>query len=119
MTCAGQRRRGHLAAGHAVDGIVDKDHGDILAARRGMDGLCRADGGKVAVALIGKDDILRMHARLTPVATAGARPWAASYAVAGEIVIGHNTSSRPEATPMVRPSMPERRPNALRPPGGG
>ena len=56
---ARQRRRGHLAAGHAVNGIVDENHGDIFPACRGMDRLRRADGGQVAVALVGKDDILR------------------------------------------------------------
>ena len=42
----GQRGRRHLAAGHAIDAVVDKDYGDILTAGGCMDGLSGADGGQ-------------------------------------------------------------------------
>jgi hypothetical protein len=45
-----------LPAGHAVDGVVDKEDGDVLAAVGGMDDLAHADAGEVAVALVGDDD---------------------------------------------------------------
>ena len=47
---------GHLAAGHAVDGVVDEDAGDELAAVGRVDGLGQTDGAHVAVALIGEDN---------------------------------------------------------------
>ena len=55
---AHERRRRHLAAGHAVDGVVDEDDGDRDAELRGPDDLGEADGGEVAVALVGDDDRL-------------------------------------------------------------
>ena len=58
----GQRGRRHLSAGHAVVGIVDEDHRDVLTARRGMYDLAHADGSQVAVALIGEDDAVRQDA---------------------------------------------------------
>ena len=45
----------HLAAGHAVNGVVDEDDGDVFTAVEGVDGLGRADAGEVAVALVGED----------------------------------------------------------------
>ena len=56
---AEQRRRGHLAAGHAVDAVVDEDDADPLAASRGVDDLGRPDRGEVAVALVGEDERVR------------------------------------------------------------
>ena len=51
------RRSGrHLAAGHAVDRVVDEHHGDRDAGLRGVDDLGEADGRQVAVALVGHDD---------------------------------------------------------------
>ena len=47
----------HLAAGHAVDGVIDEDNGDVLAARSRMNGFRHSDAGEVAVALISKNDI--------------------------------------------------------------
>ena len=58
---AQQGSRSHLAARHAVDGVVDVDRHDILAARRRMDRLRRTDGRQVAVALIGEDQIAGMQ----------------------------------------------------------
>lgn len=55
--------RGHLAAGHAVDGVVDEDDDDVLATVGGMDGLGGTDGGEVTVALIGEDDVAGIEAR--------------------------------------------------------
>ena len=45
---------GHLAAGHAVDAVVDEDDSDVLSTVGGGDGLSQADGGEVAVPLIGE-----------------------------------------------------------------
>ena len=59
---AEERRRGHLAAGHAVDAVVDEDRGDALPTGRGMDDLRRPDGGQVAVALVSEDEGLRPDA---------------------------------------------------------
>ena len=56
---AGQGGGGHLAAGHAVNGVVDKDDGDVLAAGGGVDRFGSADGGQVAVALVGEDHVVR------------------------------------------------------------
>ena len=47
----------HLAAGHAVNGVVDKDHGDVLAAGSCMDGFCCTDCRQIAVALIGEHHV--------------------------------------------------------------
>ena len=49
-----ERRRGHLTAGHAVDGIVYEDDGELFTPVSGVDYLVRADGGEVAVALVGE-----------------------------------------------------------------
>ena len=45
-----------LAAGHAVDGVVDEDDGDVFAAIGGMQNLGRADGRQIAIALVADDD---------------------------------------------------------------
>ena len=82
-----QARRGHLAAGHAVDGVVDENHGDVFASGGGADGLAQADGGKVAVALIGEDDVVGQR----PLHACGDRGGAAVGGldhVAGEVVRG-------------------------------
>ena len=39
----------HLSAGHAVNGVVDENDGDILIPGGGVDGLRHADGGQIAV----------------------------------------------------------------------
>ena len=54
---------GHLSAGHAVDGVVDKHYHYVLTAVGGMDGLGGADSGQVAVTLIGEHHVLRIEAR--------------------------------------------------------
>ena len=53
---------GHLAAGHAVDAVVDEDDGDVLPAVGGGNRLGQADGGEVAVALVGEDQAVRIGA---------------------------------------------------------
>ena len=53
---ADQGRGRHLAAGHAVDGVVDEEDGDLFAAVGGVDDFGGADGGEIAVSLIGDDD---------------------------------------------------------------
>ena len=57
-----QRRGRHLPAGHAVNGVVDEEHADVLAAIGGMDDLRRADGREVAIALVRHDNGLGMRA---------------------------------------------------------
>ena len=37
-----------------INGIIDKDDGDVFAAVEGMNSFCRADAGQVAIALIGE-----------------------------------------------------------------
>ena len=55
-----ERRGGsHLAAGHAVDTVVNEDHRDGFAAVGGVDDLGGADGRQVAIALVGDHDALR------------------------------------------------------------
>ena len=46
---------GHLTTGHAVDGVVDEDHGDVLATAGRMHDLSHADGCQVAITLVGED----------------------------------------------------------------
>ena len=57
---AGQRGRGHLAAGHAVDRVVHEEHGHVLAAVRRLQDVVESDGRQVAVALIGDDHVVRV-----------------------------------------------------------
>ena len=45
---------GHLAAGHAVNGVVNENNGYILPAGGSVHCLGGADSGEVAVSLIGK-----------------------------------------------------------------
>src|SRR3974390_33273 len=58
----GQRRGGRLAARHAVDGVVDEEHADVLAAVGGVNDLRRADGREVSVTLVGHHDAVRVRA---------------------------------------------------------
>ena len=51
----------HLTAGHAVIGIVQKEHGDVLAARSSVHDLCHANGGQVAIALVGHHNAVGQH----------------------------------------------------------
>ena len=51
-----QRGGGHLAAGHAVEGVVDEDAAELFAARSGLEGVVEADRAEVAVALVGDRD---------------------------------------------------------------
>ena len=53
-----QRGGSHLAAGHAIDGVVDEDDGDVLTAVQRVDGLGGADTSQVAVALVGEDKMV-------------------------------------------------------------
>ena len=50
---------GHLAPGHAVNGIVDEDDGDPLSPVGTVQAFGNADRGQVAVALIGEYEIIR------------------------------------------------------------
>ena len=81
--------RSHLATGHAVDAVVDEDHGDVLTTVAGVDGLAGADGSEVTVALIGEHDLVGPHA----LDTRGARRSAAVGSldeVDVEVIVSHN-----------------------------
>ncbi len=45
---------GHLSARHAIDGVVDKDGGELLAAHGRVHDFGGADGSQVAIPLIGE-----------------------------------------------------------------
>ena len=94
---ARQGGRRHLAAGHAVNRVVHKDDGDILAPGRRVGDFRRADGGQVAVSLIGEDNIVRIHA----LAAGGhcRRPAVSGlHHVRVEVVVGkHGASDRRDA----------------------
>ena len=77
---AHQRGGGQLSAGHAIDTVVHKDHGDILTPVGGGHGLRQADGGQVAVTLIGEHQRLR-------VAALGAGGHGAGASVGGQQII--------------------------------
>lgn len=53
--------RGHLASGHAIDSVVDKNGGDLFSTVGGMDDLSRSDGSEITITLVGKDGFVRMH----------------------------------------------------------
>ncbi len=59
--CLLRLKRGgrHLPAGHAVDGVVHEDDGDLLPAVGGVDCLRGADGQQIPIPLVGDDDGLR------------------------------------------------------------
>ncbi len=59
---ADERGRRHLAAGHAINRVVDEEDADVLAAIGGMHDLRSADGREIAIALVGHDDGLGMRA---------------------------------------------------------
>src|SRR5699024_452918 len=59
---ADERGRGHLTAGHTVNGIVDEDYDDVLAAVAGVYRFRSTDGGQVAVALIGEHHLVGIRA---------------------------------------------------------
>jgi hypothetical protein len=69
-----ERRRRHLAAGHAVHTVVHKDHADVLAPVGGVEPFGGADSGEVAVTLVREHQVLRPdpldargHGRAPPV----------------------------------------------------
>ena len=51
-----------MAARHAVNGVVDKNDGNVFAADGGMYNFGHTDRGQVSVALIGKHNRLRFRA---------------------------------------------------------
>jgi len=50
--------RSHLPTGHAIDGVVYEDDGDIFTPVGGVKTFGNADGGKVSVTLIRKNDTI-------------------------------------------------------------
>ena len=76
---------GHLASGHAVDAVVDKDHGDVLPPVGGGEGLAQADGGEIAVPLVGEDQAVRAGA-LHPGGHGGGPPVGGGDGVVGDVI---------------------------------
>ena len=56
---ADKRGRRHLAAGHAVDGVIDEEYGNLFAAIGGVHDFSGADGSQIAVALVRQHDLVR------------------------------------------------------------
>ena len=77
------------AAGHAVNGIVDEDDGDIFISGGGVDSFGHADGSQVAVTLVGEDDVVRVAALDAGGGSRGAAVSRLDH-VAGEVIISHN-----------------------------
>ena len=92
MTCPGREVGGHLAAGHAVNGVVDEDDGDILAAGGSVDRLGGADGGQVAVALVGEDDVIGAGALQAGSHSLGASMGGLHH-IAGEVIVAHDRAA--------------------------
>ena len=53
---AEERGGSSLAAGHAVNRVVDENHGNVLTAIGGVQNLRRADGREISVALVANDN---------------------------------------------------------------
>ncbi len=53
---ADQRGGRHLSARHAVDRVIDEEHGDVFTAIGGVNNLRRADRRQISIALIADDD---------------------------------------------------------------
>ena len=87
-----QRGRGHLAAGHTVDGVVDEHHRDVLAAVAGVDGLGGTDSGQVTVALIGEHVAVGVEA-LDGGGDSGSAAVGSLLEVDVEIIVGHHRAS--------------------------
>ena len=84
-----QGSRRHLATGHAVDAVVDKEYCQLLAPVGRLDGLVQANGSQIAVSLIGDDN----GVVLSPgYACSNSRSAAMSglYVTAVQIVVGEN-----------------------------
>ena len=56
------RCRGHLAAGHAVNAVIDEDDCDAFIAHGRVHDLGGADGSQVAVSLVCEDHFIGMNA---------------------------------------------------------
>ena len=81
-----------MSSGHAVDTVVDENHGEVFASVAGVDCFACSDGGQVAVALICEHNLVGPHA----FDTCSAR-WGASVGCFGEvnieIVVCHNCAT--------------------------
>ena len=96
----GQGGGGHLTAGHAVDGVVDENNGNVLVTCGSVNGLCHTDGGKVTVTLVGKYDILGICA-LDAGCNGGCAAVCGLNHVTVEIVICHNGAANGSDTDRV------------------
>ena len=91
---AGQRGRGHLAAGHAVDPVVHEDRREPFAAGGGVDDLGGADGGEVPVALVREHDPVRADA--LDARGDGRRPTVRRLdRIEPQVVVGEHRAARP------------------------
>ena len=90
-----------VKTGHAVDGVVDEDDGELLAPVGGVDDLVGAYGGEVAVALVGEDAGAGVDA-LDAGGDGGGAAVRGLVHVAVEVVIRENgTSDRRDADDVV------------------
>ena len=89
---AGQTGGSHLAAGHAVNGVVDEDDGDVLVTGSGMDGLSHTDGSQVTVTLIGEHDVLRAAA-LDAGGSSGGSAVGSFDHIAVKVVVSHDCAA--------------------------
>ena len=74
---ADESGRRHLSTCHTVNGIVDKNDGDVITTVQGVNTFGSSDTCQVAIALI--CEYQAGHKRLMAPANAGARPCAASW----------------------------------------
>ncbi len=89
---AHERGWGHLAAGHAIHGIIDEKHGDFFASVGRLNGFVQANGRQVTIALIGNDD--GMVARARQAGADGRRAAVRHLDVAGvKIVVGEHRAT--------------------------
>src|SRR6516162_8496416 len=96
-----ERSRSHLAAGHAVDCVVDEEDGDLLAAIRGVHDFGGGDGGKVTVALIGNDDFVGAGA-FEPGGRGGSASVGDLHVANIEVVVGkHRTPDRADENGLI------------------
>ena len=92
---ADQGGGGHLTAGHAIDRVVDKDGGDLLAAVGGVNDLRGTDRRQVTVALIGEYQSVLADGALDTGGNSGCAAVGSLVHIAVEIVVGkHGAADR-------------------------
>jgi len=82
----GHRRRRHLAAGHPIYGVVDKNGRKLFTPIGGVHDFAHSDTGQIAVALIGENHQIRSNP-LNPGSHGGCPAMGGLLKVKGEIVV--------------------------------